>query len=117
MYETEMQALPETYFNVDVAGLAKFVIAAADEDFAFLRLREYCKDNLFLGIDPDSHFDIFNQVQHVNDEDARLYRKTQISQNIVRMMSFTEMNVIDLVPELKKNMRINAPSQLMLFTD
>lgn len=115
MSETKIKNGHENYFSVDVAGLASFVICAADEDFAFLRLREYCKDNAFLAIDPDSHFDIFNKVKPVASEDAACFRKTQIGQNIVRLMSFTEQNVKYYAPEIKNNLRIDAPSQLELF--
>lgn len=117
MLTVDTQAMPDNYFNIDVAGLASFVISAADEDLAYIRLREYCKENSFLNIDPDSHFDIFNKIQTVSDKDANFYRKTQIGQNIVRLMGYTETNVSDYVFDISREHRYKSPAQLELFAD
>lgn len=117
MYEHDPQDLPENYFMVNVAGLAKFVICVADEDFAHLRLREYCKDNQFLNIDPDSHFDIFTSVEAVGDGSEEIYRKTQLSHNIVRLVGYTETRRTIFKPTEIRVPSGKVPIQQLLFSD
>lgn len=116
MPETEPQLYPENYFHADVAGLAQFIIYAADAGFAELRLREYCKENPFLKLDPDAHFDVFNTIQQIPSEETVQYRKTQLDCNIVRLVGYLDLDWP--IPSLKvhqRNMALDAPKQLDLF--
>lgn len=114
MFETETLDCPENYFHVDIAGLAQFVICASDETFADLRLREYCKDNDFLKIDPDAHFDIFNSITKIPDTETVQYRKAQFAHDVVRLVGFKELNIETLNRQIPIDLSIYSPNQLQL---
>lgn len=114
MSETETHN-PENYYFVDIAGLAQFVINASDEIFADLRLREYCKENSFLRVDPDSHFDIFNSIEEIPYADTVAFRKYQFAQQSVRLMGLREPNIIPLVAQPQPNKAFRMKQQLELF--
>jgi hypothetical protein len=113
----DIEICDEGYFDIDVAGLASFVIRAADEDFAFLKLRDYCKNNPFLNIDPDAHFDAFNMIKPVPTEEVPFYKKSQISQNIVRLMAYTEDSSTRRLTRVTDSAISNYVGQLALFPE
>lgn len=116
MYEEIPQEFPETYFTVNVANLAEFVICAVDADFANLRLREYCKNNPVLNLDPDSHFDIFNLTQPLTDGSEAIYKKTQLGHGLVRLMSYKEPSSYKTEPVMVKKSTRHDPIQQQIFS-
>ena len=115
MNNHEAQTALDSYYHIDVAGLAQFLVNAADEEFAYLRLREYCKESHFLNIDPDAHFDIFNTIKPIDGEELLRAHKTQIGQAAVRLTGYLEISPRRPFVTTEPDLSSNRPTQLEFF--